>query len=57
LTANAKLEAVLKNKKALKMAKILDANMAAQSIVAPENMKHLMHSLVDQCIEMKGKQA
>jgi hypothetical protein len=56
-TANAKLEATLKSKKALDMAKVLDSNMAAQDIVAPENMRNLVHSIVDQRIDNKGKQA
>ena len=55
--ANSKLEESLKVNKALDMAKIIDADMAAQSIVAPENMKHLVNSLVDQRIETKGIQA
>jgi hypothetical protein len=41
LTANAKLESMLKNKKALDIAKLLENNMAVQNIVAPENMKTL----------------
>jgi hypothetical protein len=55
--ANAKLEASLKTNKALDMAKIIDADMASQSIVAPENMTHLVNSLVDKRIETKGLQA
>jgi hypothetical protein len=53
LTANAKLEAALKNKKALDMAKIIKHGMAVQMIVAPENMKTLVSSLVYQCIKTK----
>jgi hypothetical protein len=57
LTANAKLEATLSNKKALDIAKILDDDMASQPIVAPENMATLVNSLVDKRIETKGKLA
>jgi hypothetical protein len=58
LTANAKLEAALKNKKALGMAKIIEEDMAAQTIVALENMKTLVNSLVDlRMIKTKGKLA
>jgi hypothetical protein len=57
LTANAKLEASLKSKSALDMAKIIEEDMASQAIVAPENMKTLVNSLVDQRIETKGKLA
>ena len=39
------------------MAKIIDADMAAQSIVAPENMTHLVNALVDKRFDTKGKQA
>jgi hypothetical protein len=57
ITANAKLEASLKGKQTLDMAKLLDADMATQAIVAPENMKDLVHSLVDSRISLKSKQA
>jgi hypothetical protein len=57
LTANAKLEALLKTKKALDMAKIFNIDMAAHIIMPPENMKHLVNSLVDQRIKIKDKQA
>jgi hypothetical protein len=43
LTANAKLEAALKTKKALDIAKVLDSNTASQQIVAPENMATLLN--------------
>jgi hypothetical protein len=56
LIANAKLEAVLRNKKTLDMAKMIKNDMAAWMIVAPENMKALVNSLVNQRIEIKGKQ-
>jgi hypothetical protein len=46
------------NKKPLtNMAKVLENGMAVQSIVATENKKHLVNSLVDTRIETKGKQA
>jgi len=56
-TTNAKLEASLKTNKALDMAKIIKADVAAQSIMAPENMTHLVNSLVDKQFDMKGRQA
>jgi hypothetical protein len=56
-TAMAKLEATIKTKKALNIAKLLDTDMAMQRIVAPENMEHLVNTLVDKRIETKGKQA
>jgi hypothetical protein len=48
---------MLKMKKALNMAKLLENSMAVQSIVATENMKHLVNLLVYKIIETKGKQA
>jgi hypothetical protein len=57
LTANSKLEAALKSKSTLDMAKILDADMATQGVVPPENMKDLVHTLVDLRLDLKGKQA
>jgi hypothetical protein len=56
-TVNALLEASLKTKATLNMAKALENDMAIQSIVAPENMKSLVNSLVDQRIESKSQQA
>ena len=54
--ANAKLEASLKKKKLLNLAKALEEDMAAQQIVAPENMTALVNSLVDKQINRQGKQ-
>jgi hypothetical protein len=56
LKANAKLEATLKKKKTLDLAQILEADQATHNVVAPENMKELVNSLVDKCIDDKGKQ-
>jgi hypothetical protein len=56
LAANTKLEAALKSKKTLDMAKLLDAGMGAQGVVAPENMKHLVHTLVDRRLSLQAKQ-
>jgi hypothetical protein len=56
LTANTKLEAALKSKKTLDMAKLLDADMGAQGVVAPENMKDLVHTLVDRRLSLQAKQ-
>ena len=56
LKANAKLEATLKKKKTLDLAKLLEADQASQGVVAPENMKELVNSLVDQRIELQGRQ-
>jgi hypothetical protein len=55
--ADAKLEAALKQKKTLDMAKILEADLADQQTVAPENMEALVNSLVDQRISSKEKQS
>ena len=54
--ANAKLEASLKKKKTLDLAKILEDDLAGQNIVAPENMKELVNSLVDKRIDLQAKQ-
>jgi hypothetical protein len=54
--ANAKLEASLKTKKTLDLAKILEEDQASQLAVAPENMKDLVNALVDKRIDYKGKQ-
>jgi hypothetical protein len=54
--ANAKLEASLKKKKTLDLAKILEDDLAGQNIVAPENMKELVNSLVDKRIDLQDKQ-
>jgi hypothetical protein len=45
--ANAQMVATLKKKKTLDMAKILEADLASQATVAPENMKDMVNSLVD----------
>jgi hypothetical protein len=55
-TANSKLEAALKSKKTLDLAKLLDADMGAQGVVAPENMKDLVHTLVDKRLDLQAKQ-
>jgi hypothetical protein len=44
---NARLKASLKKKKTLDLAKLLEEDLASQNIVAPENMKELVNSLVD----------
>jgi hypothetical protein len=54
LRANAKLEAALKKKKTLDLAKILEEDQALQDVVAPENMKDLVNSIVDKRIEHQG---
>jgi hypothetical protein len=54
--ADAKLEAALKQKKTLDMAKILETDLADQQVVAPETMEALVNSLVDQRISTKEKQ-
>jgi hypothetical protein len=56
LKANAKLEATLKKKKTLDLAKILEDDQAIQQVVAPENMKALVNTLVDQRIDHQGRQ-
>jgi hypothetical protein len=56
IKANAKLEASLKKKKTLDLAKILEEDLAGQNIVAPENMKELVNSLVDKRIDLQDKQ-
>jgi hypothetical protein len=56
LRANAKLEAALKKKKTLDLAKILEEDQALQDVVAPENMKDLVNSIVDKRIEHQGRQ-
>lgn len=55
IKANAKLEATLKKKKTLDLAKELEADQAMQKVVAPENMKDLVNSLVDQRIDHQGQ--
>jgi hypothetical protein len=55
--ADAKLEAALTKRKTLDVAKLLEADLANQSIVAPENMEALVNSLVDQRIALKDKQS
>jgi hypothetical protein len=54
--ANAKLEASLKKKKTLDLAQVLEEDQAAQNVVAPENMKDLVNSLVDKRIDHQGRQ-
>jgi hypothetical protein len=54
--ADAKLEAALKHKKTLDMARILETDLADQQTVAPENMEALVNSLVDRRISSKEKQ-
>jgi hypothetical protein len=56
LKANAKLEATLKKKKTLDLAKILEEDQASQLAVAPENMKDLVNSLVDKRIDHQSRQ-
>jgi hypothetical protein len=46
LRANAKLEAALKKKKTLDLAKILETDLANQYVVAPANMQDLVNQLV-----------
>jgi hypothetical protein len=55
--ADAKLEAALKQKKTLDMAKLLEADLADQQTVAPENMEALVNSLVDRRLSNKEKQS
>ena len=56
LQANAKLEAALKKKKTLDLAKALEEDQAAQNVVAPENMKDLVNSLVDKRVDPQSRQ-
>jgi hypothetical protein len=56
LKANAKLEATLKKKKTLDLAKVLEADQATQEVVAPENMKELVNSLVNLQLEKQAKE-
>jgi hypothetical protein len=56
LKANAILEATLKKKKTLDLAKLLEEDQATQNVVAPENMKDLVNSLVDKRIDLQGRQ-
>jgi hypothetical protein len=37
------------------MAKLIDADMATQGVVSPENMKDLVHTLMDMQLDLKGK--
>jgi hypothetical protein len=53
--ADAKLEAALKQTKTIDMAKLLEADLANQQTVAPENMAALVNSLVDQRISAQAK--
>jgi hypothetical protein len=53
--ADAKLEAALKHNKTIDMAKLLEADLANQQTVAPENMEALVNSLVDQRISAQAK--
>jgi hypothetical protein len=54
--ANAKLKAVLRQTKTIDMAKLLEANLATQQTVTPENMAVLVNSLIDQRIQSQAKQ-
>jgi hypothetical protein len=56
LRANAKLEAALKKKKTLDLAKILEEDLAGQDVIAPANMQDLVNQLVDKRIDHKGQQ-
>jgi hypothetical protein len=59
LTANAKLEATIKSKTTLNMAKLLNTDLpTSQGEAAPKNMKDLINTVVvDMQLDDKGKQA
>ena len=56
MRANAKLEAALKRKKTLDLAKILEEDQAGQDVIVSATMQDLVNSIVDKRLEHNGRQ-